>query len=118
MFSIASIKHWPDRERGVHEMVRVAKDGGVLLIAEVDRGCRLEDARRFVRTVRLPAPLRPAYLWMFRTYVAGQGLDLDDARAALAGHPLTETAVGRIVGTPFLLMSAIKHGCTDRRRPG
>ncbi len=72
---------------GIGEMIRVVKDDGLVLVVEVDRGCHLADVRRFVRAVHLPAPLRPAYLVMFRTYVAGQGLDLDDARAVLAGHP-------------------------------
>lgn len=107
--SIASIKHWPERDKGINEMVRVLKNGGLLLIAEVDRGCHLDDARRFVRDVHLPAPMRLPYLWMFRTYVAGQGLDLDEARTAIAGQPLVDAAVHRIPGTPFLLMSGAKR---------
>lgn len=90
-------------------MLRCLKNDGRLLIAEVDRGCRLPDAKRFVRDVGLPAPLRIPYLWMFRTYVAGQGLDLDEARAALSDRPLTDTAVQRIPGTPFLMMSGTKR---------
>lgn len=106
--SIASIKHWPDRQRGVREMVRVLKEGGLLLIAETDRSCHLDDVRTFVRDTHLPALLRTPYLWMFRTYVAGQGLDLGDAREALADQPLVDTTVQRIADTPFLTMTGIK----------
>lgn len=107
--SIASIKHWPDRQQGVAEMVRVVKGGGLLLVAEADRGCHLADARQFARTTRLPAALRIPYLWMFRTYVAGQGLDLDDAHELLAGQALVDTAVQRVAATPFLVFTARKH---------
>ncbi|MCX5042394.1 class I SAM-dependent methyltransferase [Aldersonia sp. NBC_00410] len=107
--SIASIKHWPDREKGVHEMVRVLKDRGRLLITETDRSCHLDDARRFARSARLPTPLRLPYLWMFRTYVAGQGLDLDDARRVIAGQDLVDTAVQRVAGTPFLTIAGTRR---------
>jgi ubiquinone/menaquinone biosynthesis C-methylase UbiE len=106
--SIASIKHWPDREKGVREMARVLKDRGLLLIAEADRSCRLDDARRFARSARRPAPLRLPYLWIFRTYVAGQGLDLDDAREAIAGQALVDPTVQRVAGTPFLKITGTK----------
>ncbi len=102
--SIASIKHWPNRATGIAEMIRVLKDGGLLLVAETDRGCHLSDARRFARDARLPAPLRLPYLWAFRTYVAGQGLDLDDAREVIADQELADTTVERIVGAPFLVI--------------
>jgi hypothetical protein len=49
---------------------------------------------------------------MFRTYVAGQGLDLDEARELIAGHELVDTAVQRVTGTPFLQMNG-----TRRERP-
>lgn len=107
--SIASVKHWPDRRRGVAEMARVLKEGGLLLAAETDRGCHLADARRFARNTHLPAPLRVPYLWMFRTYIAGQGLDLDDARELIDGQALIDTTVARIVGAPFLVCTGRKH---------
>ena len=89
-------------------MVRVLKDRGPLFIAEVDRSCHLEDARQFVRSSRLPAPLRLPFLWTFRTYVAGQGLDLEDARDVIAGQELVDTAVRRVAGTPFLTITGTR----------
>jgi hypothetical protein len=42
---------------------------------------------------------------MFRTYIPGQGLDLDDARPAVAGQALVDTTVQRIADAPFPVFS-------------
>jgi SAM-dependent methyltransferase len=102
--SIGSIKHWPDPARGLRECVRVLRPGGLLLVVEVDRGCRFDDARAFVADWRMPRVLRTAGLVLFRTWVAGQAIDLDDARALLADLPLVDARVERIAGTPGLLL--------------
>jgi SAM-dependent methyltransferase len=104
--SVGSIKHWPDPRRGLAECVRALRPGGRLVIAEVDRGCLLDDARRFVARWRMPSPLRPLGLVLFRTFVAGQGIDGDDARALAAGLPLDDLQIERIGGTPGLLLAA------------
>lgn len=110
VLSVASLKHWPDQARGVAECVRVLKPLGRLGIVEVDRGCRFEDARRFVANWRLPAPMRPLALALFRTFVAGHSLDLDEARQLLEPLPLSEREVRRIEGTPALLLRAERQG--------
>jgi SAM-dependent methyltransferase len=104
VISIGSIKHWPDPARGVAECVRVLRPGGLLTIVEVDRGCRLEEARSFVGKWRMPGAFRPLGLLLFRTFVAGQAIDLDEARALLAAHPLTGVTVERIAGAPALIL--------------
>lgn len=104
--SMGSIKHWPDQARGVAECARVLAPGGQLIIAEADRGCRLDDARAFVDRWRVPHLLWPLALAGFRTWVAGQGLDADDGRALLAAHPELESRVERIAGAPFLVLHA------------
>ena len=106
--SVGSIKHWPDPARGLAECVRALRPGGRLVIVEVDRGCLLEDARAFVARWRMPAPMRPLGLVLFRTFVAGQGLDLDDGRRLLPGLPLTATSVERVPGTPGVLFRGTK----------
>lgn len=102
--SVGSIKHWPDRHRGVSECVRVLKPGGALLVGEADRSCKLDDVRNFVAEWSLPGPARALAVPFFRTWVAGQSLDLEEAREALSGHGLVETNVRRIDGFPVLLM--------------
>ncbi len=107
--SVASIKHWPDQAQGLAECVRVLAPGGRLMVFEADRGCRLGDARDFVRRWRLPSPLRGVALAAFRTWVAGQAIDLDDARELLAGLPLEQTEVHRVPGTPALMLGGVKR---------
>jgi SAM-dependent methyltransferase len=115
--SIGSIKHWPDAARGLAECARVLRPGGPLFVVEVDRGCRWDDARAFVDDWRMPRALRPLGLALFRTWVAGQAIDLDDARALLTSSPFVDAQVERIAGAPGLLMRARAAGYARRTGP-
>lgn len=106
--SIASIKHWPDQSRGIDELIRVLRPGGLLQIAEGDRGCSLADAQAAVR-LKVRWPLRTLGLMAIRTYVLGQSPDLDDARALVARGRLTKARVERIPSVPMLLISGVKE---------
>lgn len=108
--SVASIKHWPEPARGLAELARVTRVGGSLAVAEVDRGCRWADAAGFVRGWRLPGPAKPLALVAFRALVAGQAIDLEDARALMAalGDRVRDVDVSRVAGGPGLLMRAVK----------
>jgi ubiquinone/menaquinone biosynthesis C-methylase UbiE len=104
VISVASIKHWPDKVRGLRECIRVLSPGGVLIIIEADRRCHIDDARAFVDRWRIAGILKPVALFWFRTRVAGQGIDLDEARTMLETMDLSERRAERIPGTPGLLM--------------
>ncbi len=104
VMSIASIKHWPDQARGMSECTRLLKPGGQLYVAEADRGCKLDDARSFVSRTRVPRPLLGLALAGFRTWVAGQGIDLDEARALLGALPLSSWTAERVDGAPAVLL--------------
>lgn len=118
VFSIASIKHWPDQRQGVSECVRVLRPGGRLAIAEADRACTLDDARHFVSHWRIPAPARPLAMVLFRTFVAGQAIDQNEARAHLDSQPLTDTEVRFQPGLPSLLMTGTKAETDVRPKTG
>lgn len=108
VISVASIKHWPDRALGLSECIRVLEPGGSLLVLEADRGCRLEDATAFVRKWRIPAPFRPVALALFRTWVAGQAIDLEEARELLEDSELFDRQARRLDGTPALMLRGRK----------
>lgn len=110
VYSSASIKHWPDPRRGLRECIRVLKPRGHLLVFEVDRGCSLEDARRFVGMWKFPSFLGWPSLLLFRTYVAGLGLDLDETRNWMSDLRVSRYDVRRIPGTPALLLLAQAKG--------
>ena len=80
VYSIGSIKHWPDLGQGLAECLRVLKPGGQLLVGEADRGCRFPDVVAWTRNSRVPRPLHIVLHLYFRTFVAGQSIDLGDAR--------------------------------------
>lgn len=100
--SVASIKHWPDRRRGMEEMLRVLRPGGSFLVVEADRGCRDEDVYAFVRLWRFPRALSPLAAAFYRVAVAGRSIDLDDARALLRPLPVEAPEVARLEGVPAL----------------
>jgi ubiquinone/menaquinone biosynthesis C-methylase UbiE len=100
--SCGAIKHWQNQADGLAEMVRVLRPGGLLVVGELDRGCTIGDAKRFLalRTgLRLFGPIP---LMLFRTYVGGLSIDLEDARDLVAGQPLTDVEVQRRPGLPVL----------------
>ncbi len=96
--SVGSVKHWQERERGLAECARVLAGAGHLLVVELDRGCPLDHASRFVSTWRLPRAVKPLALGFFRTWIAGRSLDLVEARELGRTLPLS-AEVTRLEGT-------------------
>jgi ubiquinone/menaquinone biosynthesis C-methylase UbiE len=100
VYSVGSFKHWPDAEQGLRECARVAKKGAPLFVMEGDRGCRHEDLLELGAAWGLPTRMRPLLAAFFRVAVAGESLDLVDARELLARVPELVGSVERIAGLP------------------
>ncbi len=116
VLSVASIKHWPDPAKGIAECVRVLKPGGSLCIVEVDRACKLEDARRFIEQWHLPKALNPLQLMAFRTFVAGQSFTADEMCNFMSGLPLHKAEVSLTDGLPaFIATGTRSTGARSRK---
>ncbi len=81
---VASIKHWPDRMRGLQQVLRVLRPGGGLTILEAANTCTRRQARRFVSQWRY---VLPGTRWLvalhFQRVIAGQALDRQQLHALL-----------------------------------
>lgn len=105
VFSVASIKHWPDPQRGLRECVRVLRPGAELHVVEANRGCRPEEVRDFVRRWRQPRAAWPFSYALFRFAVADRAPDVYEAAAWIAAAGLEDASARPIEGTPGLVMS-------------
>ncbi|MFV8754771.1 class I SAM-dependent methyltransferase [Nannocystaceae bacterium ST9] len=105
VYSLGSLKHWPDRARGLHECARVLRPGGRLWVMEGDRGCRRADTRALIERWRLARALRPLAIVFFRDLVVGDSLDVDEARGLLAATPEIAGVVERPTGMPVWVIA-------------
>jgi len=94
VYSIGSIKHWPDYREGLRECLRLVKSGGRLVIVEVDKNCPRDVASAFVSTFRLPKWMLPLTAILFRLFVSGRSLSLKDAETLFADLPVKEYDAG------------------------
>lgn len=108
VISYGSIKHWTSRDAGLAECIRVLKSGGPLLITEADRSTSFEDAERFIENYTTPRFLGGLNLAIFRTWIAGRSIDLDDARDLASRIDLVDKDVCRIEGMPILMISGLR----------
>ena len=93
VYSVDCLKHWPDKDKGLRECIRLLKPGGMLLITEVDRGCTLLSGLRFVRRWNVPAVLKPLSLFPFFLFAVWRSLSLEEARSLAQPLPLRDVVV-------------------------
>jgi ubiquinone/menaquinone biosynthesis C-methylase UbiE len=108
VYSIGSLKHWASATKGLSECVRTLRRRGALLVMEVDRACRLPEARALIRQTRLPWILRPLWLPIFRTWIAGQSLTAEEARSICAVLDLHRVTVRPLDGSPAFVIAGWK----------
>ncbi len=107
VYSLASIKHWPDRAQGIREVFRVLKPGGRMIVVEVDRGAPAEVVRDYAKNWPfVPGPVAVSY---FRLVVAAQAIDGLEAAEILARTPFQDHSVERFLGLPLVAIRARKH---------
>ncbi len=104
VYSIGSIKHWPDRARGLSECVRVLRPGGRLLVLDLDRECSLEESREFVRRTRFPRFIQPLWLKIFRAKLVEPSLTPQEARAHCLPLQLVDLRAERLSRSPAFVL--------------
>ena len=84
--SSCAIKHWPSRDDGIAECVRLLRPGGRLVLVEIDGGQEGGDLRRFAAQTRIPPVLRGLYPQFARRTFVPVSPDPDDVVAECLGR--------------------------------
>lgn len=93
VYSVDCLKHWPDKNKGLRECIRLVKPGGTLLVTEVDRECPLAHGLRFVRKWNVPAVLKPCAIFPFYLFAVLRSLSMEEARALIEPLPLEDVVI-------------------------
>ncbi len=108
VISIACLKHWPDKQKGLRECCRVLKPGGVLLVAEADRGCNDDAALGFASKWKIPRLAKHLGASIFRRFVAGRSVTVDDVNFYAKDLDLEGTNVKSLRDVPVIVLTGQK----------
>lgn len=108
VISLASLKHWPDRERGLNEIRRVLVPGGRSLVLEADSGCTDDEFAHFASQYYSWWVSKRFFNWYARLVTVSQSITPVEAESMAAKAGFDEVAVEKVVGWPFWIMSLVK----------
>ena len=107
-YSLASLKHWPDRERGLAELHRVLRPGAEALVVEADGEASPAAVAAHAR--RWPWIPAAVFTALFRGLVARAGLGPRAARGLARRSPFAASELVVWPELPFVGLRLIKGG--------
>lgn len=103
--SLASLKHWPDKDRGLREIRRVLTHDGRAVVAEADSEAATDDIDRFARLFLGRTVFEGVLLRFLRQVVVRESLTGAAASSAAEAAGFRGVSIARIPGWPVFLLN-------------
>lgn len=108
VISVASMKHWPDAEKGLQEIWRVLAPGGRSFITEADREATDTEIHRFSSKFTAWYVWDRLMKWFLYRVVFGESYTQKEAESMARSAGFSPVLIERISGWPFFLMKLKK----------
>ncbi len=114
VYSVGSIRHWPQPALGLKECMRVLKPKGLLFIIGVNKQCTEVDARNYTKKWRYPGFLKPVAYHIFKKIVVARSFTIEDAEAIASQANLEDAEIVNIPGTVVWILRRAKEDRGDQ----